>query len=365
MKKIIFIAFSLLFYQVVVSQTDYSVHFSASPTVAMFPNSYITIENLSSEDLDCYVWDFGEGDELLIDSTYTSNYANYYDTWGIYTIILEGFLDGESIGTYSQTITIGMPDPVLSGYQDDVYDCNNETILYASILFDTERQWYFNGFPILDTGLYAGVNSYELIISNPTEDYYGMYYCVGSNDSGSVTTPPVSLLQGEEVVVQFEASPLVTTYPNSNITIEHVSDEDLNVYVWNFDDGYVLTDSSYSSNYMHHYSEPGIYTIELTGNNGMCSDTYTQTITILAPSSNTETTSNIAIYPNPTTGKFTISETKGVDIEIFDITGKKIRHYINISENKLDVDFSDEESGIYIIKLFTGNITKTTKIILE
>lgn len=59
--------------------------------------------------------------------------------------------------------------------------------------------------------------------------------------------------------------------------------------------------------------------------------------------------SKIKLYPNPSTGKFYISGVEGeADVSIFDITGKKLHEFENVS-GKIDV--SELHSGIYFIRI--------------
>jgi hypothetical protein len=78
--------------------------------------------------------------------------------------------------------------------------------------------------------------------------------------------------------------------------------------------------------------------------------------------------SGISIYPNPTSGKFTIDNGQLTikNIEITDITGKTIQSFSNfqISEfSNLEIDLSGFESGIYLIKISTDTNIYTQKII--
>ena len=78
-------------------------------------------------------------------------------------------------------------------------------------------------------------------------------------------------------------------------------------------------------------------------------------------------TENINIYPNPTTGKFLIdfSHTrKSGTITITDITGKEI--YRETTDNGFqNIDFTDQKSGIYLIKLQIDNDIFNTKLIIQ
>lgn len=81
----------------------------------------------------------------------------------------------------------------------------------------------------------------------------------------------------------------------------------------------------------------------------------------------------ISVFPNPTSGVFTISINNDVDltnakIEISDVTGKKIYTYSDFKTEDLinfNVDLSDYANGIYIIKLMSEKQSFTTKIIKQ
>ncbi len=74
----------------------------------------------------------------------------------------------------------------------------------------------------------------------------------------------------------------------------------------------------------------------------------------------------ISIYPNPTTGIFTITnyELQITNVEIRDITGKTIYH-TTMAHAPLQIDITNQASGIYFIKFQNNEIVKTLKIIKE
>jgi hypothetical protein len=83
--------------------------------------------------------------------------------------------------------------------------------------------------------------------------------------------------------------------------------------------------------------------------------------------------SNDIIYPNPTTGSFTINIPQNFGIinsgQIFDNSGKIVKTYLPnellISESKLTLNLNDIRNGVYILKLTSANDILTYKIILE
>ncbi len=71
----------------------------------------------------------------------------------------------------------------------------------------------------------------------------------------------------------------------------------------------------------------------------------------------------ISVYPNPTTGIFTIETEGNFDVTITDISGKEILKFQNFKTSK--VDLSDNANGVYFIKFQNNETVKTVKIIKQ
>jgi len=78
----------------------------------------------------------------------------------------------------------------------------------------------------------------------------------------------------------------------------------------------------------------------------------------------TQKPNNISIYPNPSTGQFTINGKDIQEIEIFDVTGKTVFNVI-ASETKQSIDLRDNSKGIYFVKLTTLKEVVVKKIIIK
>jgi hypothetical protein len=78
----------------------------------------------------------------------------------------------------------------------------------------------------------------------------------------------------------------------------------------------------------------------------------------------------INIYPNPTNGSFTIKfkgeEASQYNLTILDLMGKEVDSYegIILRDNKLDINLASKPSGIYFIKMTSGNDVQVAKLIL-
>jgi M6 family metalloprotease-like protein len=74
---------------------------------------------------------------------------------------------------------------------------------------------------------------------------------------------------------------------------------------------------------------------------------------------------NIVIYPNPTTGELRITSDKLqiMDVDIFDVYGKKLSSYHQIPSSSHLINISHLSPGIYFVKIKTETGTVTQKII--
>jgi uncharacterized repeat protein (TIGR01451 family) len=75
---------------------------------------------------------------------------------------------------------------------------------------------------------------------------------------------------------------------------------------------------------------------------------------------------NYSIYPNPTTGKFTISvsDFSNTQLEVYDLVGKLIIKTV-MDKSAITLDLSKENSGMYLVKLNSDKGTKLTKLVKQ
>ena len=74
--------------------------------------------------------------------------------------------------------------------------------------------------------------------------------------------------------------------------------------------------------------------------------------------------SNFDIYPNPSTGIFTV-EGEGIQsIEISDIGGRVIRQ-ITVKSNQTSIDLTGQQNGMYFVKVHDGKKIQTEKIVIR
>ncbi len=79
-------------------------------------------------------------------------------------------------------------------------------------------------------------------------------------------------------------------------------------------------------------------------------------------------TSNISIYPNPSKGNFNV-RCPGIDLQtatlsLFNVNGKEIKINYNINANGFVVQCNDIKSGIYFLKVASGDSVFTKKVVV-
>lgn len=100
-----------------------------------------------------------------------------------------------------------------------------------------------------------------------------------------------------------------------------------------------------------------VYTI--TGNNNTCIGTKTLTVLVNVCSGINEvkTSSVIKVYPNPTSGKTTITSAENIygSINIYNALGQIVNSKQLNGESSFVIDLTNEAKGIYMIKLTSNN----------
>ena len=76
--------------------------------------------------------------------------------------------------------------------------------------------------------------------------------------------------------------------------------------------------------------------------------------------------SNIKSYPNPTSGEFSIVSTSNEKIEqvdLFDLSGKLIQSLTSLNSERVNLDLTPQENGIYFIKVRTASSSSSIKVV--
>ena len=75
--------------------------------------------------------------------------------------------------------------------------------------------------------------------------------------------------------------------------------------------------------------------------------------------------SNIMVYPNPTEGKFTITnyELRITEVEVFDLMGRKVLSQKAESRKQKELDISHFPAGMYFVRIMTDRGVVTKKVV--
>ncbi len=98
------------------------------------------------------------------------------------------------------------------------------------------------------------------------------------------------------------------------------------------------------------------------------STTRTEAVVTVEDCSNINELSNgnLDIYPNPNNGLFTISNSEDiVEVTITDVHGKIVQSINEINLNKIDVDLTNLERGMYMVNIETSNGTVIESVIVQ
>ena len=78
-----------------------------------------------------------------------------------------------------------------------------------------------------------------------------------------------------------------------------------------------------------------------------------------------------SIFPNPNNGAFTInlnsSSNKDIHVEVFDIRGRSVfnNSYVNTTDFNQEINLSNVQSGMYLVKVSDGEKETIKKILIE
>lgn len=80
---------------------------------------------------------------------------------------------------------------------------------------------------------------------------------------------------------------------------------------------------------------------------------------------------SLNLYPNPNSGqfklKFEVEGNKATTVEVFDTAGKRVfdSKVKGAGKHEIDLDISDNDKGVYILKLTQGKKVSTKKIVVQ
>jgi len=120
-------------------------------------------------------------------------------------------------------------------------------------------------------------------------------------------------------------------------------------YEWDFGDGTSISNEEMP---FHMYNSVGEFVVTLTASNQYCSNTFTDTVSILT-SLEELTLSDVYIFPNPSSDFITIElqNSKMAQIEVFSMDGKKINSLSGTFFKSRLLDIRSLPQGVFVISI--------------
>lgn len=227
--------------------------------------------------------------------------------------------------------------------------------------------------------IWGSDNGYYNTTQTVIVDQQGTYWVDVVNTYGCAASDTVIIEKTDySVYAQFLAASNVEI--GEEIHFFDVSYPDVVTWQWNFKDGAPLCTEQHP---YHTYYIPGIYNVELTVTNSICTDVISKPITIFDPYGGRQQQEDsifIAqnslieilsskLYPNPNTGTFRyeveFSKPVRAIVMIFDLYGRLVYKSTMPETEYLTKEFyfNHLPKGTYILKAYAQTIEETYKII--
>lgn len=203
--------------------------------------------------------------------------------------------------------------------------------------------WSFN--PAPTDG--ATINPNSGIISNATA---GNTYTVEYNTCGDVQTQTTTAVEGPSV------SGSVTNETNGGDgAIDITVSGGASPYTYSWSPGGEVTEDL--SNL-----DDGTYDVTITDANG-CEATDSYTVQAAGAAVETYGFENLEVYPNPTTGQFTIQLEGTYQVEVLNAIGQVIVNKQAVNNSVFDL--GQVSRGVYFIQITKDNVQKTIKLVKQ
>ena len=232
------------------------------------------ISNLS-QGASSYLWNFGNGVTSVNNATqFVFEYLNISNQIQSYPLSLTAIATNGCSSIWNTTVSV-LPEVTAEA---DLYveGCNP-----VNVNFVNQSNGAISYLWDLGNGVFANTANVQNSYFNPGDsDTTFVVSLTATNSYGCAVTHDFYVEVSPLPVAQFIATPISQIWPNNTVSITNLSTGSNLGYVWNFDDGFEFNGSTPGT---HSYQTWGTYTIQLIVNQGICTDTIQQTITIDPP----------------------------------------------------------------------------------
>ncbi len=285
--------------------------------------------------------------------TTQNNSATYYASYGarFVHIALMGdpTLRNDVIAPVSQVVATRVGQDVLI-----TWDPSPDAVLGYNIYYRTAAGPAYK--KLNDTPLTEGTFTHPCLSEAGTYTYMvraltlqhspsGTYYHMSQGITDTVSSPG---LLAVEANAAWSLNGSEISFTNLSLNADS--------YQWNFGDGA----NSDDVNPTHLYGD-GLFTVTLIASNGCTSDTFSFEVLILTALNDPTGDAAVALYPNPTTGKFTLARQDGsgqaMKIKILSPDGQLLISK-TIYGAIIEIDLTDQPQGMYSIQIICeGRLT--------
>ena len=302
-----------------------------------------------------YLWDFGDGNTSV-----EENPSYTYAMNGTYTVTLTATNPCGSSTVSTDVVIDGLAVPNASFSTDISSGCAPMEVTFTdeSLNNPTSWTWLFEG------GEPSMSNEQNPVVTYNTPGVYSVTLSVSNTIGNNVIN------MAEVVVVSAAPTASFDISGTEGFIVFTNNSERADSYLWNFGDGNTSTEE----NPIHDYAEPGDYTVTLTTTNE-CGELTETTVIVVESVNAIEDLSSISsfdLFPNPTSGKFTLSlegeSREFIDVSILNILGQELElQRVDFGSGSINQEFdmSHLVDGVYLVRLQIDNQAEYHKIIVE
>lgn len=241
-----------------------------------------------------------------------------------------------------------------------LYACAGSTVTFTigAAGADLNYQWY-RGDELLQNE--TGSN---LTLASVNNLLAGQYTCRVSGKDGKIVYSEPASLKLETGVSASGLSDQTLAEGNTLQLRVNATGNGLS-YQW-FKDDVALEGATASDLVINNISlsQAGKYYCQVSGTCGTASSEQIK-VAVTALGIADIQSSDLRVYPNPSQGKFFVEAKGGTlsHIEILDVAGRVIKAKMPYS-NHTEIDLSNQEAGVYTVKLYQGDVVSTRKVFI-
>lgn len=310
----------------------------------------VDFTNLTA-DADSYSWKFGDGG-----TSTEENPSHTYADYGAYVVELTA---SNTCGSSVDTLTVLLSQEPNANFTSDYeLDCGSQDVQFKDIS---------DGSPISWSWTFEGGTPATSSVQDPKVSYSepGSYdvQLIVQNAFGQDT------IKLEDYIVIKEKPVAAFDFSLSGTTVSFTNQSGVfDSYYWDFGD----SATSQEENPTHDYGSSGDYDVLFAvDNGGMCTDTIRKEIEIIVDVVSTPEIVDWRIYPNPTSGVFTIDygslAGKEVSLQVYNTLGQSLlNEHFKVSQDALQQVYENNWStGLYYIQLQLDGVLYTKKLVIS